>query len=88
MQQRLALARLILNRPRFAMLDEASASLDSANEVMLYNILAETGTTLLSVGHRESLRAYHDRVLELDGEGGWRIVPGGKSGQSDSGNKS
>jgi ABC-type uncharacterized transport system fused permease/ATPase subunit len=30
---------------------------------------------LISVGHRPSLRLYHDRLLELDGRGGWRLDP-------------
>jgi len=30
---------------------------------------------LISVGHRPSLRLYHDRLLELDGRGGWRLGP-------------
>jgi putative ATP-binding cassette transporter len=30
-------------------------------------------TGLISVGHRPSLRLYQDRLLELDGRGGWRM---------------
>lgn len=76
-RQRLAFARLLLNKPKYAILDEASSALDPKNEELLYTILAKSGTTFLSVGHRESLRAYHSKVLELDGQGGWRIVKGG-----------
>lgn len=76
-RQRLAFARLLLNKPKYAILDEASSALDPANEALLYTTLQQSGTTFLSVGHRESLRQYHSRVLELDGKGGWRIVKGG-----------
>lgn len=76
-RQRLAFARLLLNKPKYAILDEASSALDPKNEELLYTILAQSGTTFISVGHRESLRAYHTNVLELDGQGGWRIVKGG-----------
>jgi len=75
-RQRLAFARLLLIKPKYAILDEASSALDPANEELLYKTLQQTGTTFLSVGHRESLRQYHSKVLELDGKGGWRIVKG------------
>lgn len=76
-RQRLAFARLLLNKPKYAILDEASSALDPANEELLYETLKASGTTFLSVGHRESLRVHHSKVLELDGKGGWRIVKGG-----------
>jgi len=67
-QQRLTFARLLLNQPAFAILDEATSALDLANEAQLYEHLQHTGTTYISVGHRESLYAYHPKVLRL-GEG-------------------
>jgi putative ATP-binding cassette transporter len=72
-QQRLAFARLFLNRPRFAFLDEATSALDPVNEAMLYRRLAATSITFVSAGHRESLVEYHDRNLELGGNGSWRL---------------
>jgi putative ATP-binding cassette transporter len=74
-QQRLAFARLLIHRPRFAVLDEATSALDRKNEVHLYGLLKQMGIHFISVGHRESLLDYHDRVLELKGEETWRIVP-------------
>lgn len=67
-QQRLTFARILLNQPTFAILDEATSALDLANEAKLYDHLQHTGTTYISVGHRESLYAYHPKVLRL-GEG-------------------
>jgi len=67
-QQRLTFARILLNQPTFAILDEATSALDLANEAQLYDHLQHTGTTYISVGHRESLYAYHPKVLRL-GEG-------------------
>jgi putative ATP-binding cassette transporter len=72
-QQRLAFARLLLTRPGYAVLDEATSALDAANEDLLYRELQNGGTTYISVGHRPSLPAYHDRVLELQGGGNWRL---------------
>ena len=73
-QQRLAFARLLLSRPRYAVLDEATSALDVTNEAQLYGQLHGSGTTYVSVGHRPSLLAYHDRVLELRGGGDWRLL--------------
>ncbi len=70
-QQRLAFARLLLTRPGYAVLDEATSALDAANEALLYRELQNGRTTYISVGHRPSLPAYHDQVLELQGGGTW-----------------
>ena len=72
-QQRLAFARLLLYSPRFVVLDEATSALDGAAEQLLYGQLLRRRMGLISVGHRPSLRLYHDRLLELDGRGGWRL---------------
>ncbi len=74
-QQRLAIGRLLLNRPRAAFLDEASSAMDEGLEHAMYRLLRESlpGATLVSVGHRSSLLGFHDRVLELLGEGKWRL---------------
>jgi putative ATP-binding cassette transporter len=74
-QQRLAFARVLLARPRYAMLDEATSALDAANEARLYGELASAGITPVSVSHRAALLAYHDQVLELPGDGSWRVLP-------------
>lgn len=72
-QQRVAFARVLLQAPRYAMLDEATSALDIANELRLYHLLAETGTTLISVGHRPAILKYHPQVLEITGDGSWRL---------------
>jgi putative ATP-binding cassette transporter len=74
-QQRLAFARLLLNGPRFVVLDEATSALDVATEKLLYELLVERDMAFVSVGHRPTLTSYHDTVLELDGSGGWRLLP-------------
>ena len=72
-QQRVAFARVLLAAPRYAMLDEATSALDIANEDSLYRLLAASATTLISVGHRSSILKYHPHVLELSGDGTWRL---------------
>ncbi len=74
-QQRLAFARLLLNSPRFVVLDEATSALDVTTEKHLYKLLTEREMAFVSVGHRPTLAAFHDTVLELDGNGGWRLLP-------------
>ncbi|KMM16506.1 ABC transporter ATP-binding protein/permease [Synechococcus sp. GFB01] len=74
-QQRLSIARLLLHRPRLVMLDEATSATDLASESRLYGLMLEQGFTLISVGHRPSLLAFHRRELRLDGRGGWALEP-------------
>lgn len=72
-QQRLAFARVLLARPRYVMLDEATSALDVGNEEILYRELAATATTPVSVSHHPTLLKFHRQVLELTGNGAWRL---------------
>jgi putative ATP-binding cassette transporter len=74
-QQRLSIARMLLRRPQYAVLDESTSAVDGNVEADLYAAFKERGITVISVGHRPSLREYHDLLLELDERGGWRLTP-------------
>ncbi|MBD1917363.1 MULTISPECIES: ABC transporter ATP-binding protein/permease [Cyanophyceae] len=74
-QQRLTFARILVSQPEFAILDEATSALDLANEAKLYDHLHHTGTTFVSVGHRESLVDYHQTTLALAEDHTWVIKP-------------
>lgn len=74
-QQRLAIARLLLTQPRYAILDEATSALDWQNEALIYQTIQSSQTTYISVGHRPSLLKYHRHVLKLDGDSQWSVVP-------------
>ncbi|MEA2994384.1 MAG: vitamin B12/bleomycin/antimicrobial peptide transport system ATP-binding/permease protein [Alphaproteobacteria bacterium] len=72
-QQRLALARALLTRPDWLFLDESTSALDEKLEADLYAMLAERlpNTTVISIGHRSTLAAFHQRRLDMTaGEGG------------------
>ena len=72
-QQRVAFARVLLAKPSFVILDEATSALDSKNEERLYQKLMDSGATLISVSHRLNILQFHTHVLELGGDGSWKL---------------
>lgn len=76
-KQRLAFARIILHRPDVVVLDEATSALDPPSQDGLMNLLTKElhATTIVSVGHRPELEAFHSRKVVLERrEGGARFV--------------
>lgn len=74
-QQRIAFARVLVARPRYLFLDEATAALDEDTEKHLYSLVKKhlPDTTIISVGHRSTLNAFHDKNLHL-ANGSWQIT--------------
>ena len=68
-QQRVAFARLFLKSPSIAFLDEATSALDEENERLLYERLRESGIAYVSIGHRSTLKEFHDSLLVLKRDG-------------------
>ena len=68
-QQRIAFARILVVRPDWVFLDEATSALDEPREEALYQLLHETlpQTGFVSVGHRQTLFARHDKELHMEG---------------------
>jgi len=76
-KQRLAFARIFLHNPDIVVLDEATAALDPKSQDALMALLSERpqDTTLVSVGHRPELEAFHSRKIVLERRrGGARLV--------------
>ncbi|GLI24843.1 ATP-binding protein [Xanthobacter flavus] len=69
-QQRISIARALLEAPEVLLLDEATSAVDEATEAALYRLLRERlpESTFISIGHRNTLVDLHDRVLHLHGE--------------------
>jgi putative ATP-binding cassette transporter len=70
-QQRLALARVLLKRPRWIFADEITSALDEAAEKVLYEklltLVREEGGGLVSIAHRPQVANHHDAV--------WQFMP-------------
>ena len=66
-QQRIAFARALLQRPAWLFMDEATSALDEESEAALYGLLQARlpHTAVISIGHRNSLRALHQQTLEI-----------------------
>ncbi|HEX2335767.1 MAG TPA: ATP-binding cassette domain-containing protein, partial [Hyphomicrobiaceae bacterium] len=75
-QQRLTLVRAILFAPDWLFLDEATASLDEPGERMVYALLREElpQASIVSIGHRSTLRALHDRRIDLGQDLRWQAT--------------
>ena len=67
-KQRLAFARALLQRPDTIVMDEATAALDPLSQEQLMRLLLERlpEATVISVGHRAELEAFHTRKLVLE----------------------
>lgn len=71
-QQRLAFIRLLYHQPSVAVLDEATSALSVELEAQLYEAAIEAGVSLVSVGHRTTLKQFHNKLLLL-GKEGWNL---------------
>lgn len=71
--QRLAMARLFWHKPKYAILDECTSAVSLEMEKRLFITCRRMGITLITISHRPALQEYHNRMLVLDGAGGWSL---------------
>ena len=74
-QQRIGFARILISRPKFVFLDEATSAVDVETEAHLYGVLRRCGATWVSVGHRETILRHHEWALQLLPGGSWKLMP-------------
>ncbi|MGW5270079.1 ABC transporter ATP-binding protein [Rhodococcus sp. NPDC003994] len=84
-RQRLALARVLLARPRVMVLDDATSAVDAHTEATVYARLREVGSgrsrpTMLVLAHRRSTLTLADRIVVLDGG---RVIDSGTEAELD-----
>jgi putative ATP-binding cassette transporter len=74
-QQRIAFARVLLQKPQAVFMDEATAALDEGLEFTLYQLLRTElpNTIVVSVSHRPTVEQHHEHHLQLLGDGEWRL---------------
>jgi putative ATP-binding cassette transporter len=67
-QQRLAFARALLYAPQWLYMDEATSAMDEEDEATLYQALIDQlpGLSIVSVGHRSSLKRFHPRHVRIE----------------------
>ena len=68
-QQRVAVARALMNKPRVILADEPSGNLDSANADLLHRLIwdlsRKMGQTFVVVTHNETLARRADRIIRI-----------------------
>jgi putative ATP-binding cassette transporter len=80
--QALTFARLLLASPRFAFLEDPAGTMEAPLGERLYQALARSSISYVSVGCPPALLAYHDLRLELKEDGNWHIEPAGSGNGS------
>lgn len=74
-QQRIAFARVLLQKPRVIFLDESTSAIDEGQEFAVYRLLRNRlpESIIVSVTHRGTVEQHHEHHLRLLGDGGWEL---------------
>jgi ABC-type uncharacterized transport system fused permease/ATPase subunit len=73
-QQRLGIARILYQRPAFAVLDECTSALDEDIEYAVYEELWKRDISLISVAHRSTVKRWHQKLLQIERDGLFRVT--------------
>ena len=74
-QQRIAIARVLIQQPRVIFLDESTAAIDEGQEFALYRLLRTRlpDSIIVSVTHRGTVEQHHEHRLRLHKDGSWEL---------------
>lgn len=72
-QQQLGFARYLIKKPPVVFLDEATTAVDHITESKLYALVAKHSKIWISVGYRQGLENYHNKILEIKDDGAYEI---------------
>ena len=74
-QQRIAFARVLLQKPSVIFLDESTAAIDEGQEFAIYRLIRDRlpNSIIVSVTHRGTVKQHHEHHLELRGNGTWDL---------------
>ena len=67
-QQRISFIRILLNKPKWIVMDEPTSSLNKDLEELLFKTLLSRikDITMLTVGHSETLKKHHKKVIDVE----------------------
>eukprot|EP00698_Gefionella_okellyi_P021285 TRINITY_DN6860_c0_g1_i1.p1 TRINITY_DN6860_c0_g1~~TRINITY_DN6860_c0_g1_i1.p1 ORF type:complete len:677 (-),score=196.23 TRINITY_DN6860_c0_g1_i1:1093-3123(-) len=74
-KQRIAMARLYYNKPKYAILDECTSAVSIDVEHSLYTRCRQIGCTLITISHRKTLWKFHEYLLRFNDRGGYEFCP-------------
>ena len=74
-QQRIAFARVLLQKPSLIFLDESTSAIDEGQEFAMYRLIKDRlpNSIIVSVTHRGTVKEHHDHHLRLNGDGTWQL---------------
>jgi putative ATP-binding cassette transporter len=73
-QHLVGIARVLLARPRFALLEQITEALGPEQVEQIYHAFSEASITYITLGENEQFQAYHNGVLELFDDGRWQYT--------------
>jgi ABC-type uncharacterized transport system fused permease/ATPase subunit len=74
-KQRVAMARLLYHKPKYAILDECTSAVSIDVEQHLYDHMKEQGITLITISHRPTVWAFHNYLLQFVGDKEYKFGP-------------